>query len=913
MADPESATSPGVKDPENAASSQETYGDPSAKIWTVYMSEAMKYDEALVDGWLNDMDGIIIFAGLFSASVTAFIIESYAGLSPDPSQQTIVLLQQISQQLDGSPPQSQASTSDSFSPTSSTLRVNALWFLSLCLALTCALAAILVQQWGRGYLRAIKRKPVPHKQARIRAYLYEGLTKFQMPAVVEGIPTLMHASVFLFFIGLVDFLYAINLAIAWVVLSITALVGGFYLLITILPIFDRQSPFRTPLSELCWAFCRYLGLLRYRSGFRYQGLGRRWKQVQASLPQIQEIIATDRGSDARSERDIRALSWTLESLTEDKEFMPFIESIPAFCNLNSFGDGPSVMRTILANEKLQLLSRIVRLFDVCFLSDGLDKAVKRTRLLKCSNAINSLLRLLDVDNSHQYFSTYQRRLDLIQRVVKSSDPQLSRVANEIAEFMGTCAYKDVVSKFRGDRSGDISLSIKTLTGWNLSPLLEMIPCLLNYSACPRFEGHLTRDSLITVTSDFKELILAHVYAQRYQISDMLQWIAGADLRDNRPLERRASAILEAYRHIIELIWWDKSSKLDDFTKFSRVLKSLMKNRDSPDLSLSATVLAFGISVRFQRDLQLAEPEDADTRDLTVIFGSEIGIDDMLPLRSKSITPKDKQNLELLRRTTRARHIQLYETLEEEEKLRLQALSPGADGSGSLGACRGHIRLLVVLLEYLCNTGFKNGIYGSDLIFRTITNLKPYLNARWSCHRDQEHLWECIKALVDLYYGGHMNILLIEVASTIGDPSLIEEVSKTLQEWAGKDEVEQICVQLGTATSLQPLEDDEDQNAPPNGDSTAHPKAPAASSSNSELPDGGCIADPARQVENEVTEVSASDLGATIPANSRAVDTGCDTTVEQGESANQRAERDESERKGDVMAVKVPDSPVQRGT
>lgn len=87
-------------------------------------------------------------AGLFSASVTAFIIESYAGLSPDPSQQTIALLQQISQQLNGSPPQSQASTSDSFSPTSSTLRVNALWFLSLCLALTCALAAILVQQWS---------------------------------------------------------------------------------------------------------------------------------------------------------------------------------------------------------------------------------------------------------------------------------------------------------------------------------------------------------------------------------------------------------------------------------------------------------------------------------------------------------------------------------------------------------------------------------------------------------------------------------------------------------------------------------------------------------------------------------------------------------------------------------------------
>ena len=92
-------------------------------------------------------DSLSAQAGLFSASVTAFIIESYAGLSPDPNQQTIVLLQQISQQLSGSVPQSLTSMQDSFSPTSSTLRVNALWFLSLCLALTCALAATLVQQW----------------------------------------------------------------------------------------------------------------------------------------------------------------------------------------------------------------------------------------------------------------------------------------------------------------------------------------------------------------------------------------------------------------------------------------------------------------------------------------------------------------------------------------------------------------------------------------------------------------------------------------------------------------------------------------------------------------------------------------------------------------------------------------------
>lgn len=96
-------------------------------------------------------------AGLFSASVTAFIIEGYAGLMPDPNATTLVLLQQISQQLAGNAVQNQTLKPESFSPTSSALRVNAVWFLSLCLAITCALAAILVQQWWLCFIQIVHR------------------------------------------------------------------------------------------------------------------------------------------------------------------------------------------------------------------------------------------------------------------------------------------------------------------------------------------------------------------------------------------------------------------------------------------------------------------------------------------------------------------------------------------------------------------------------------------------------------------------------------------------------------------------------------------------------------------------------------------------------------------------------------
>ncbi|KAJ7222981.1 hypothetical protein B0H12DRAFT_291870 [Mycena haematopus] len=53
------------------------------------------------ESWRSDMDGLLIFAGLFSAILTAFLIESYKTLSPDSGDTTVLLLAQISLQLSG--------------------------------------------------------------------------------------------------------------------------------------------------------------------------------------------------------------------------------------------------------------------------------------------------------------------------------------------------------------------------------------------------------------------------------------------------------------------------------------------------------------------------------------------------------------------------------------------------------------------------------------------------------------------------------------------------------------------------------------------------------------------------------------------------------------------------------------------
>ncbi|KAJ7583453.1 hypothetical protein C8J56DRAFT_210130 [Mycena floridula] len=68
-------------------------------IWESYNRECKVFDKATVARWKVTMDGIVIFAALFSAVVTTFIIESYRTLSQDSNDVMILLLDQISQQL----------------------------------------------------------------------------------------------------------------------------------------------------------------------------------------------------------------------------------------------------------------------------------------------------------------------------------------------------------------------------------------------------------------------------------------------------------------------------------------------------------------------------------------------------------------------------------------------------------------------------------------------------------------------------------------------------------------------------------------------------------------------------------------------------------------------------------------------
>ncbi|KAH8982838.1 hypothetical protein EDB92DRAFT_1952087 [Lactarius akahatsu] len=235
----------------------ENYGDSSGKLWTMYLNETEKEDKEITENWKSK-------TGLFSATVASFIIESYKQLSPDSSVTTNTLLTQISQQL--------ANTSNG-TPLASLLpvRVNVMWFLSLVLSLTCALSATLMQQWARRYLQLAQHRGAPHKRARLRAYIFDGIQGFGMTRAIEAMPALLHLSVFLFFAGLVDFLIPINTTVAYFTLGWIALFAAAYAILTILPNLRLNCPYRTPLSGITWRLSQFSVLGIFLAVLRIEG------------------------------------------------------------------------------------------------------------------------------------------------------------------------------------------------------------------------------------------------------------------------------------------------------------------------------------------------------------------------------------------------------------------------------------------------------------------------------------------------------------------------------------------------------------------------------------------------------------------------------------------------------------------
>ncbi|KAI0052101.1 hypothetical protein FA95DRAFT_54530 [Auriscalpium vulgare] len=393
----------------------EGYGDSSGKLWSVYLSIADKQDAALVETWRGDADGTLIFTGLFSATVAAFIIESYKNLSPDSNDTAVVLLGQILQQLasNGTAQPVLPPPNSTFHAPSSAVRVNVLWFLSLTLSLTCALAATLMQQWARRYQHLVQSRAAPHKRARLRAHLFDGVQRYRMSEVVETIPALLHVAVFLFFAGMVEFLFPINRTVAGVTLAFVSACASAYLLLTVLPHVRSNIPYRTPFSSV--AIARALSLFS-RMFSRRPPMHARAERLTAEEMEI----------------DRKALSWTLAALEDDDDLESFLEGIPGFLQSNTVQHpGPTVESFLYTSDAMNPLILASRLILTCVNgSRGLKESARRRRALTCVTAVRHLTHFMHPKSN--YFGLVLPTWDMLNLLKNDNDRTISSLAMSTA-------------------------------------------------------------------------------------------------------------------------------------------------------------------------------------------------------------------------------------------------------------------------------------------------------------------------------------------------------------------------------------------------------------------------------------------------------------------------------------------------
>ncbi|KAH9961554.1 hypothetical protein BC827DRAFT_325325 [Russula dissimulans] len=308
-------------------------------LWTIYGKEAKSHDEARIHTLKDDMDGVLIFAGLFSASLTAFVIDSKQNLKPNPSdqmvyylQQNVAMLNQISHQVSSIAPQVSIPSTPlppfpAFNPLASDIWVNVFWFMALIFSLSAALLAILVQQWVRDYMQAFQRYGNPLKSARLRQYLQEGSERWYMPVIAEAVPGLLHVSLFLFFAGLGDSVLNINTAVGVSTTVPIGITASVYIFTMIAPIIYPQSPYQNSFSGLIWYLIQKLLGRKYRDRDSNGAL----KSLSSNMAEGQMQLAMEE-TEARKGRDERAIRWLVGNMTEDPEMELFAMAIPGTFN-----------------------------------------------------------------------------------------------------------------------------------------------------------------------------------------------------------------------------------------------------------------------------------------------------------------------------------------------------------------------------------------------------------------------------------------------------------------------------------------------------------------------------------------------------------------------------------------------------
>ncbi|KAF9479803.1 hypothetical protein BDN70DRAFT_773496, partial [Pholiota conissans] len=231
--------------------------------WAVLLAPELEADRLRCEAWKDEVQNLLIFAGLFSAVVTSFVIDSYKSLLPDSNETVAGLLFHIANTLNSSsqnstpfpPSVDPASITTPFSQSRSSVVITGLWLISLILSLTVVLIGTIALQW----LREHHSYP-GYSSKEILTILHmrlEAIEAWRVPLIFASLPVLLQFALILFFIGLIYFALLLGSGISIIVSIFVGITFFFYIASTSLPTLQMLSFLTGPYPKTIPNPCAY--------------------------------------------------------------------------------------------------------------------------------------------------------------------------------------------------------------------------------------------------------------------------------------------------------------------------------------------------------------------------------------------------------------------------------------------------------------------------------------------------------------------------------------------------------------------------------------------------------------------------------------------------------------------------------
>ncbi|KAF9045236.1 hypothetical protein BJ165DRAFT_147143 [Panaeolus papilionaceus] len=261
-----------------------TIPTPDGNPWDIRLGPLIQKDLQRCEAWRDEIQNLLIFSGLFSAVVTAFVVQTYQGLQPSPQDYIPTLLAQLVQLQRNHTewPLEMFSPPNSDLPSGSAIRTHIYWFSSLVLSLIVVLVGTVSLQWLREFQRypptMSSKKPFAARSLRA-----ESFERWHVPQIMASLPLLLQLAVVLFFLGLMDALLQTNVIIALPVIVLGGLAMCFQAITTMLPTLQSfwlicamsfsepplHCPYKSPQS---WAFLRFMTSAIVRAFTKWLGI-----------------------------------------------------------------------------------------------------------------------------------------------------------------------------------------------------------------------------------------------------------------------------------------------------------------------------------------------------------------------------------------------------------------------------------------------------------------------------------------------------------------------------------------------------------------------------------------------------------------------------------------------------------------